>query len=86
MKTLNLNSYVRIKLTEFGLKELKKQHNKLKKKNPSIGKFTPPETDKDGFCEMQLWVVMNTFGKYLYNGSPNIPFELTIQIDEAQFN
>ena len=79
MKTLNLNSYVRIKLTEFGLKE-------LKKKNPSIGEFIPPKTDKDGFCQMQLWDVMNTFGKYLYNGSPNIPFELTIQIDEAQFN
>ena len=85
MKTLNINHYVRIKLTKFGFEKLKKNHENLRKKCPSIGKFTPPKVDEYGFCEMQLWEVMHTFGKDLFLGSANLPFEANIQIDEAQF-
>jgi hypothetical protein len=82
MKTLNINSYVRIKLTTFGIEKLKENHERLYKQFPSIGKFIPPKVDKDGFYQMQLWEVMNTFGKYLYNGSTDLPFEMNIQIDD----
>lgn len=85
MKTLNINKYVRIKLTEFGFEKLKKDHENLRQKYPTIGEYTPPEVDEDGFCEMQLWVVMNTFGENLFSGSSDLPFETDIQIDEAQF-
>lgn len=85
MKTLNINNYVRIKLTKFGIEKLKKNHEDLRKKFPTVGEFTPPKVDKDGFCEMQLWEVMNIFGEDLFNGSINLPFETNIQIDEAQF-
>lgn len=86
MKTLNVNNYVRIKLTKFGFEKLKKNHEDLRKRYPTIiGEYTPPKVDEDGFCEMQLWEVMNTFGEDLFNGSINLPFETNIQIDEAQF-
>ena len=85
MKTFNINKTVRIKLTKFGLDKLKKNHENLRKINPSLSKFTPPKVDENGFCQMQLWVVMHTFGEDLYNGTLNLPFEPTIQIDEDQF-
>lgn len=85
MKTLNINNYVRIKLTKFGFEKLKKNHEDLRKKFPTVGEFTPPKVDEDGFCKMQLWQVMNIFGEDLFSGSINLPFETNIQIDEAQF-
>ena len=86
MKTLNINSNVRIKLTSFGIKRLKENHEELRKRYPSaIGKFIPPAVDKDGFCEMQLWKVMKQFGDLLYIGCENPPFELEIQIDDSAF-
>ena len=85
MKTLNINSQVRIKLTPCGIEKLKRKHEELRSLCPSIGKFTPPEADKDGYCEMQLREIMNTFGKDMYNGNMNLPFETNIQIDDAKF-
>lgn len=85
MKTLNINNKVRIKLTPCGIEKLKRKHEELLSFCPSIGKFTPPETDKDGYCEMQLWEIMSTFGEDMHMGNMNLPFETNIQIDDAQF-
>ena len=91
MKTLNINSYVKIKLTPFGIEKLKEEHENLRNKCASIGNITIaetleiPEVDEEGYSKMQLWKVMNIFGKYLYNGSINLPFETNIQIEDTQF-
>lgn len=85
MKTLNINSQVRIKLTPFGIAKLTAKHEELRSICPSIGEFTPPKMDKDGYCEMQLWEVMNTFGEDMYIGNMHLPFETNIQIDDAKF-
>ena len=85
MKTLNMNSYVRIKLTSYGIEVLHRKHEGIRAAYPFIGKFSPPKTDKDGYYKMQLWQVMNIFGQYMYDGNINLPFELDIQIDDAQF-
>ena len=85
MKTLNINSQVRIKLTPCGIEKLKRKHEELRSFYPSIGKFTPPKADKDGYCEMQLWNVMKIFGEDMYDGNMNLPFETNIQIDDAKF-
>ena len=84
MKTLNTNAKVRIKLTPYGIQKLKGRHEQLRFFAPSIGEFTPPETDKDGYCEMQLWDVMNTFGEDMLPGK-ELPFETEIQIDDSEF-
>ena len=31
---------------------------------------------------MQMWEVMQIFGKYMYNGNPNLPFEPNIAISD----
>ena len=83
MKTFNINSKVRIKLTPYGIEKLKEKHEKLSSLCPCIGKFTAPKADEDGYCEMQLWYVMTIFGEYMCG--IKLPFEPNIQIDEAKF-
>lgn len=83
MKTLNINSYVRIKLTRVGIQRLRSNHKKMFEYYPSCKtKFIPPEVDEEGFSEMQLWKVMQNFGDLLYIGSTELPFELDIKIDD----
>ena len=78
MKTLNINSSVRIKLTPCGIQKLKRKHGKL-----YFEKCIQPKVDKDGYCEMQLWDVMQTFGEDMCMGNMNLPFETNIQINDA---
>jgi hypothetical protein len=33
------------------------------------------KTDDEGFATFQLHDLMNRYGQYLFNGSPNLPFE-----------
>ena len=83
MKTLNIYSTVRIKLTPYGIAVLRGQHAKTRLLFPSCGKFTPPKSDKDGYCEMKLLEIITTFGRDIYEGC-TLPFEPNIQIDEEQ--
>lgn len=84
MKTLNINSEVRIKLTPFGIKRLKENYEEIRKDYPHVtDEFKLPEVDENGFSKMPLWRVMNNFGDLLFNGSSNPPFEINIQIDDA---
>ena len=71
MKTFNMNDQVEIKLSKNGIKKLRARHRWLYKQIPFIGEFTPPATDADGFCKMQLWEVMNIFGPCCSN-DPNV--------------
>ena len=80
MKTLNVNSYVRIKLTPYGIKKIKMEHGEEYYLHCIL-----PYIDKEGYCKMQLWEVMSEFGDDLYNGAINLPFEHNIQIDDAEF-
>lgn len=82
-KSLNINSTVKVKLTEFGKKMLKGDHNEfwgslgLLKDHPYI----PMEEDENGYVEFHLWVLMNKLGKYCWIGR-EMPFETIILIDE----
>ena len=89
MKEFNINDYVKIKLTEAGIAILKNRHDSILKDfagNPealkTLGEFKNPEVDENGYTEMQMWAVMQVFGKYMYNGNPKLPFETTIAISE----
>ena len=81
-----MNATVRIKLTPIGIKRLKENHEKLCKKYPlCTEEFKTPVVDENGFTQMTLWVVMNTFGDLLIHGSDDLPFEVDIQIDDSEF-
>jgi hypothetical protein len=64
----NINNNVYVRLTEKGRSVLFSQN------------ISPPLEDENGYGKWQLWVLMNTFGPHLWNGSP-VPFEPTIKLD-----
>ena len=76
----NLNNEVRVRLTQVGRDELKRQHDEL---YASLGKpnepYTPKKEDKDGWSTFQMWYLMNKFGYMLGMGFSS-PFEIEIEI------
>jgi hypothetical protein len=65
---INLNEYVKIKLTDKGILILKQQHDELNKQiQESGGKGTTfnLKLDERGYYEGQLWSVIQKFGKYI---------------------
>jgi len=70
---VNINNYVKVKLTNYGLNILKSKHKE----------FEQLKTDKEGYTEFQLWELMNIFGAYMYLSSVNLPFEHDIEIKEV---
>ncbi len=86
-KIFNINDFVKVKLTEEGMRILEAQYNELLKQMPpqarkSMGPFKKPKADKEGYSEFQLWDLMHHFGEYMYNGNPNSPFFNNIKISE----
>ena len=82
MIELNVNEYVKVKLTDIGKKELKRQYDEFVASFPSYrSEFKLPKEDDDGFSTWQLHSLMNTFGHMMSVGF-DIPFERTILIDK----
>ncbi|MDQ0492754.1 hypothetical protein [Paenibacillus brasilensis] len=78
---INFNEYVKVKLTETGLKILREQCNEL---NSYIGQRGGSKvfgihnkTDDEGYTRFQIWDLINTFGTHLTMGLPE-PFESTM--------
>lgn len=68
--TININDLVKIRLTPLGIETLRKQHDDLNERcKGRLGKFKLI-IDADGYCELQLWEIMQSFGKYCGNGMP----------------
>lgn len=76
----NVNSSVRVKLTDEGRKIHRDRHDNLRKKLPSGVEFNyrPPEEDADGYSKWQLWELMQVFGPHICLGCVN-PFDTEIQ-------
>ncbi|QZA69850.1 hypothetical protein 043JT007_64 [Bacillus phage 043JT007] len=71
----NANYYVKVKLTEEGLNELKRQHDELNAHyNGLAGEFTLPKTDEDGYSKFPLWDLMQKLGWMMRMGT-KLPFE-----------
>ena len=79
MKKFNINEYVKVKLNESGITELKRQHEELKARGYK-GDFMIPEVDINGYTKYQLHNLMNIFGHLTFNGF-ECPFEIEILID-----
>lgn len=72
---VNINEYVKVKLTEEGFAILRQQHKDFWE---SVGKpdhkHIEPKVDEEGYSKFQLHVLMNQFGGYMRLGRLS-PFE-----------
>ena len=80
---ININSKVKVKLTDFGKSILDKEVNKLKQISGAPDNYTPYETDDNGYTEFQLWQFINIFGDYVYNGAIQVieDNEILVRVD-----
>ena len=77
-KTFNINSEVKVKLTEKGKSIF----------SNNVGYIGYPRTlteDEQGYSTWQFWVLMQEFGEHMYNGNDNC-FETTILIDDKDLS
>jgi hypothetical protein len=73
---INLNDYVRVRLTPVGRAMLEKEHADLLAMYPRLDlPYRPPAQNEDGQSFMQLHEVMHKFGSVMFNGSTNVPIE-----------
>jgi len=83
MKSFNINSTVKIRLTEYGKQMLERDHIEFWGARGMLDKFPykPPEEDEDGYVKFQLWSLMDELGKYC-GLCREMPFDTVILIDE----
>ena len=80
----NINETVRVRLTDIGRAELKRQHDELNARIIAIG-GKPFETwcpeEVDGWSRWQLWRLMEQLGHLCHIGSDG-PFETNIVLEK----
>lgn len=81
MKKLNLNSFIKVKLTDHGKDIYYHQYDWLKDYIIAPERNLP-EVDADGYTEFQLWHFMNLYGEHLFNGYRVVVEDVSIYIDE----
>lgn len=91
MKQLNLNTIVRVKLTDYGKDIFYHRYDKLNEHIISGGGkgITPryPDVDEKGFSKFQLWDFMSLYGDYFLLGSNNMviqPLNFYIEEDDLE--
>ena len=87
MKKLNLNSLIRVKLTDYGKDIYYHRFDEVNKfiANRSGKLIEPcyPEIDDDGLTEFQLWKFIELYGPYMHMGAKNVIEPLCIYIDDC---
>ncbi len=82
---INLNDHIKVKLTEKGIAELRRQHEEHRKTFPSLGEFKEPEVDEDGYSTFQIWPLMNELGHMFENGfDPPMKPGVLIEVDRRR--
>lgn len=84
MKRFNMNSNVKVQLTQIGLDELERQHNEYARDIEYFREhpFKPPKTDEDGYSTWQLHHLMSTLGHLCTLGF-NPPFKTEMLFNET---
>lgn len=78
---LNLNDWVRVKLTDHGREILRKDHEAHFAR---CGReYAPKKEDAGGWSEWQLWCLFQSFGPHIHLGG-KMPFETIIQFEEQK--
>ena len=62
MTVFNINNYVKVKLTEAGLDELRRQGMELREFCPRLHKYKEPKVDEDGYSKFQMHDLMKRLG------------------------
>ena len=86
MKQLNLNSVIKVKLTDYGKDIYYHQYDELNVSliNNGVKPLEPrfPEEDENGYSKFQLWSFMRLYGEHMKLGGPEVVDPLDICIDE----
>ena len=87
MKQLNLNSVIKVKLTDYGKDIFYHQYDYVNQYiTAHKGKAIEPrypDVDENGFTKFQLWDFFQIYNDYLVLGSNKMPIEpLSIFIEE----
>lgn len=85
MIKFNVNDMVRVKLTDYGLECISKNHNRLYGDRAESFRDYVPTADENGWTKWQLWDLMHEFGPHLSKGLNNVPFETEIEILNESF-
>ncbi len=80
MAEFNINSTVRVRLTDHGRRLLRIEHEKFwaNTARPDYP-YTPPKEDEGGWSEWQLWCLMRELGPHIDFGGL-LPFETVIEL------
>lgn len=90
MKKLNLNSMIKVKLTDYGKGIFYHQYDELNKYLIKCGgsPIGPriPDVDSEGYSQFQLWDFMYVYGKHMMMGAPNVIDLLSIYINDEDLD
>lgn len=74
----NVNFSVLVRLTDAGRKAIEKQHKEIYGEHHTRFPVRKITENDQGWSEWKLHDLMQTFGKYMYNGNPSLPFSPAI--------
>ena len=82
---ININEYVKVKLTDYGKEIFYHQYDNLNKTyGKEIIKPSYPTVDSDGYTSFQLWYFMNLYGRHIDMGVQNVIEPLEIAFESAE--
>ena len=84
---ININGFVKVKLTERGKEIFRKQFDYLPasyKKRHSPSEFQP-KVDSKGYTEIRLNDLMSLYGEYMIPGAPKVFASKTIITQDYEF-
>lgn len=85
LRKLNLNTIIKVKLTEKGIDIYFHQYDDLIDKGIELTRMYP-SIDDDGFTSFQLWIFMNLYGQYLGCGLPNVVEDICLYIPDDEMD
>lgn len=80
---LNINSTVRVRLTDAGRQELRRQVADLRRQLGGLPFQAHPREDSEGWSRWQLWALMSQLGHMCQLGFGDLPFETEIEIEDS---
>lgn len=86
--TINLNDWVKVKLTDHGKDIYYHQYDELNEKSVQLHgrnviEPSMPKVDADGYTTFQLWCLIELYGPHMHMGRP-LPFDVNIVIEQKK--